>query len=423
MSVNIYDKENDTLIRIAGGTLYSEMPVGTISPFGGSAIPSGYLLCNGAEVLKTTYAELYAVIGDVFGTASDNTKFKLPDLREATTKGVGLNGKSNIHYDSDGVALGEFVEDRLQDHKHRTLLYNMNFQVGSENIAPVTENGGSGIGIVGDIVVGRHGNTTEVKAVGVNYIIKAKYTPVPADFIDAVDEAVEEVYSDIIPSNAGSANKLVTRNDIVTRHNYSVTGTTDAIADTKALVNHIVTSLDVGTYAGEFKRSGITFGSYRLTYFIDGVYAKSVSGIVTYSINVNTDATYQVSYIEDIEHGTPPVWKIEKLTSEELIALTPMNNSTIFYNKSRIVGGLVTVCASITVPSGNYLVKENAVANIPNFGTGSIGYILPCLYRNTGNGSEEPGYIIIQTDGNLYPYYTKTGYNEIRINASYSSKV
>lgn len=104
----------------------------------------------------------------------------------------------------------------------------------------------------------------------------------------------------------------------VTRHNYSVQGTTDAIADTKALVNHIVT-LDVGTYAGEFKRTGITFGSYRLTYFIDGIYAKSVSGTVTYSINANDDATYQVSYVEDIEHGTPPVWKIEKLiTSDDI---------------------------------------------------------------------------------------------------------
>ena len=117
----------------------------------------------------------------------------------------------------------------------------------------------------------------------------------------------------------------------VTRHNYSVQGTTDAIADTKALVSHIAT-LDVGTYAGEFKRTGITFGSYRLTYFIDGIYAKSVSGIVTYSINANDDATYQVSYVEDIEHGTPPVWKIEKLiTSGDVVkrkdvSLTPTSS-------------------------------------------------------------------------------------------------
>ena len=64
------------------------VPVGTISAYGGSAVPSGYLLCNGSEVSKTTYANLYAVIGDNFGTASDNTKFKLPDLRGRATMGV-----------------------------------------------------------------------------------------------------------------------------------------------------------------------------------------------------------------------------------------------------------------------------------------------------------------------------------------------
>ena len=230
------------------------------------------------------------------------------------------------------------------------------------------------------------------------------------------------INSAIIPSNAGASNKLATRFDVVTRHNYSVTGTVDAITDTKALVNHIVT-LDVGTYAGEFKRSGITFGSYRLTYFIDGIYAKSVSGIVTYSINANTDATYQVSYVEDIEHGTPPVWKIEKLATEKPITLTPLNNSTIYYNKSRIVGDIVTICADIIIQSGSYLTKENAIANVPNLGTDSIGYILPCLYRNTGNGLEEPSFAIIQTTGNIYPYYTKSSYNEIRINTSYSCKL
>ena len=98
-------------------------------------------------------------------------------------------------------------------------------------------------------------------------------------------------------------------------------------------------------------------------------------------------------------------------------------NSTIYYDKSRIIGGVVTICASISVSSGNHHVKENAVANVPNNGTSSIGYILPCIYRNNGNGNEEPGYAIIDTNGDLKPYYTKTEFNEIRINASYSSKI
>ena len=90
---------------VAGGTNFSDNPIGTILPFGGTDIPAGFLLCNGAEVLKTDYAELYAVIGDAFGTASVNTKFVLPDLREATTKGAGLTGKSVVsHVSTNALA-------------------------------------------------------------------------------------------------------------------------------------------------------------------------------------------------------------------------------------------------------------------------------------------------------------------------------
>ena len=209
MSVNTV-KQDGSLQRIAGGTLYADAPIGTISPFGGSVIPSGYLLCNGQTVSRTTYAELFAVIGTAFGVGDGSTTFNVPDLREATTKGVGLNSKSSVHYDTDGVALGEFIEDRVQDHLHRTLLRNMNFQVGSENVAPVTENGASGVGVVGDIVVGRHGATNEVKAVGVNYIIKAKQVAMPTDFKDAIDDAMNECK--IVPYNLNRSSDILAFN-------------------------------------------------------------------------------------------------------------------------------------------------------------------------------------------------------------------
>lgn len=84
-----------TTVEDALGALANILiPVGTISAYGGSTAPTGYLLCNGSEVSKTTYADLYAVIGDAFGTASDNTKFKLPDLRGEFLRGAGTNSHS-----------------------------------------------------------------------------------------------------------------------------------------------------------------------------------------------------------------------------------------------------------------------------------------------------------------------------------------
>ena len=118
MSVNIYNKADDELTPIAGGTLYADLSIGSIIPFGGSVVPSGYLLCNGQAVSRTEYSELFAVIGTAYGKGNNSTTFNVPDLREAVPKGAGLSGKSSVHYDSDGVALGEFVEDRIQDHRH-----------------------------------------------------------------------------------------------------------------------------------------------------------------------------------------------------------------------------------------------------------------------------------------------------------------
>ena len=185
MSVNKVNSDGSTTL-IAGGTLWADSPIGTILTYGGATAPAGWFICQGQELTKTEYADLYAVIGDSFGTASVNTKFKLPDLREATTKGVGLTGKSNNHMDADGLALGEFIDDRVQEHYH----YNGGSNASSgSNVAGAS---GSASGASNNMVVyptsARKGATTEVKSVGVNYIIKAKQVALPADLESAVEK-------------------------------------------------------------------------------------------------------------------------------------------------------------------------------------------------------------------------------------------
>lgn len=88
------------------GTFYWELvnngiPTGAIMPFTGAVVPNGYLLADGTEVSKTTYAFLYALIGDTYGTPEDNTKFKLPDFRNKTfwggnTTNVGTEKESAL---------------------------------------------------------------------------------------------------------------------------------------------------------------------------------------------------------------------------------------------------------------------------------------------------------------------------------------
>lgn len=55
---------------------------GIIVPYGGSSTPpTGWLLCDGSQVSRTTYANLFAVIGTNFGSGNGTTTFHLPDAR------------------------------------------------------------------------------------------------------------------------------------------------------------------------------------------------------------------------------------------------------------------------------------------------------------------------------------------------------
>jgi microcystin-dependent protein len=56
-------------------------------PFAGAAAPTGYLLCDGASVSTTTYADLFAVVAYTYGGAG--ATFTLPDLRGRTPVGAG----------------------------------------------------------------------------------------------------------------------------------------------------------------------------------------------------------------------------------------------------------------------------------------------------------------------------------------------
>ena len=196
MSVNKVNKTTGDLSLLAGGTLYADNPIGSIIPYGGATAPAGWFICDGTELVRSTYPELFAVIGTSFGTPSDNTKFKLPDLREATTKGIGLTGKSNNHMDADGLALGEFIDDRLQSHKHNVAFKAVKIFGAGANWGAEYDDSDTPTSTI-EPQTGRYGDTTEVKAVGVNYIIKAVSVGVPADFMSAVDKAVDEAISDI----------------------------------------------------------------------------------------------------------------------------------------------------------------------------------------------------------------------------------
>ena len=63
-----------TLLRaeIAAASL-AAVPIGTMLPYAGGEVPEGFLLCNGASLSRTEYPELFAAIGDRWGSDSSST--------------------------------------------------------------------------------------------------------------------------------------------------------------------------------------------------------------------------------------------------------------------------------------------------------------------------------------------------------------
>ena len=73
-------------------TTVQGVPSGSVFCMAVATVPSGYLECNGAEVSRTTYSVLFAVIGTAYGTGDGSSTFNLPDLRGEFIRGFD-NGR------------------------------------------------------------------------------------------------------------------------------------------------------------------------------------------------------------------------------------------------------------------------------------------------------------------------------------------
>ena len=71
---------NDSSNKVAttGWARNLATPVGTIAAFGGTSAPSGWLVCDGSAISRTTYANLFDVIGTSYGSGDGSTTFNLP---------------------------------------------------------------------------------------------------------------------------------------------------------------------------------------------------------------------------------------------------------------------------------------------------------------------------------------------------------
>ena len=153
--------------------LVDPVPTGVVLPFGGSTVPEGFLLCNGAAISRTTYAKLFAAIGTLYGAGDGATTFNLPDMRDRFAEGAGgtysvgtaveaglPNITGNLYLVTGGnVCTGSF--------------YNTS-STNSRIDASVVDNGNNDIGFSASKSSSIYGNSTTVQpnTLVLNYIIK-----------------------------------------------------------------------------------------------------------------------------------------------------------------------------------------------------------------------------------------------------------
>lgn len=141
---------------LGGQAAISFLPAGSMVDFAGTTAPSGWLMCDGAAVSRTTYASLFAALGTAYGTGDGSTTFNLPDYRGRfaryndnmnTTAGAAGRDTGRTHGSSQSDAFqghGHYLTDRgITDNTAQTL----NQATSSPPSWPaVAAGGGSGVG-------------------------------------------------------------------------------------------------------------------------------------------------------------------------------------------------------------------------------------------------------------------------------------
>lgn len=77
----------DLSASITAQGISSLVPAGVILAFGGATAPTGWLLCEGDLVSRTTYADLFAAVSIAHGSGDGTTTFALPDYRGRFVRG------------------------------------------------------------------------------------------------------------------------------------------------------------------------------------------------------------------------------------------------------------------------------------------------------------------------------------------------
>lgn len=163
ISQNVLGLATSTSPGLAQAGGYNILPAGIVFPYAGGTAPTGFLICDGQQLSKETYAALFAAIGDDYATQIDPTTgfayaapdegfFRLPDYRGLFLRGVGT--PSGL----DAVTRGGLQGDKTKKN-------GLDATAASSSVSGTTNVGHShsATGVTGSVSSGTHTHRTPHK--------------------------------------------------------------------------------------------------------------------------------------------------------------------------------------------------------------------------------------------------------------------
>ncbi|MEK9954208.1 MAG: phage tail protein [Pelagibacteraceae bacterium] len=175
--LNLYDQTNAYApmasnlalqSAIQGGTTAPVpiVPAGSVIAWSGSSAPSGWVLCDGTAISRTTYAALFAIAGTSYGIGDGSTTFNVPDLRDRLPLGKGTNN-STLGTQTGSMDASSVITTSSSGSGGLTLTTasrNDTLGSGTKDVTQIT--------LVTDVSQAAHTHTVTVPTSVVNYIIK-----------------------------------------------------------------------------------------------------------------------------------------------------------------------------------------------------------------------------------------------------------
>lgn len=218
----------------SGGTGGDTVPIGSIVPFASDTIPNGWLLCDGSAVSRTTYSELFAIIGTAHGIGDGSTTFNVPNIKGKVVVGKQQTMTPSGNFTNLGETGGEedhtLTVDEMPSHGHDVAIAVNNtvpggaryyFNSAGTTSAPISDTAAWSNSLTAKATGGGQAHNNLQPYIVENYIIKAKQTAsIQGEIIQETGTASEtNVYSATAVNNKienSAKTNIVTGQEIAT---------------------------------------------------------------------------------------------------------------------------------------------------------------------------------------------------------------